>query len=126
MSGQFPDQYKAPDKVSCTISDPGDSRTLLSPVSDVHRPLPKSSALPTKSFCQVAGLNMLKFSLGTSRYCLSVGWIIFKKKSQKTFIMLIAHVATLPRTLQIRQARYGKIHDFVVCNKRVSPHIRAV
>ena len=29
---------------------------------------------------------MLKFSLGTARYCLSVGWIIILEKSQTTLI----------------------------------------
>ena len=64
-----------------------------------------------------ADLNV--FLLGTARYRMSVGCI-----SQTTLIMLIAHVAISQRILQIRQARYSILHNFVVCNKRNS-QIRA-
>ena len=111
-------QYIAADK----MSEPCESRTLLSSVSDVHRSLPLSNALPTKSYVRLQWfLGRFKHVTQLNIVCLSVGWIILT-----TLILLIAHVAIPQRTLQIRQARYGKINDFVACNKRASMQISAV
>ena len=100
------------------LSDSGESRTLQSVTYVDYCPTSSSLTLYQPG-CNGFYADLNIFLLGTARYRMSVGCI-----SQTTLIMLIAHVAISQRILQIRQARYGIIHNFVVCNKRNS-QIRA-